>query len=276
MDERVRAWPHMLSTRVEYLLNNRTMNMIRRCSPRRCVWLVHLVALAWATLTTTGCQRTAEDVVHGFADYGHVAPYDADVRFIEQHLPDSLAALKEGLTHSNARVRCNTAHVIEKLGGKARQLSADVRAACGKERSWNVRSQLARCFYALGDNSQQTLTFLRSAFASEEHRYVRVSVAGSLVALSDADTESEAWSWLLLQLRPTDPPKKEDYDGWRRHWDLKCAAAFMSTKVTHEKAAVSEALGRLIADQATPDWIKDALSKLLSEMEEDSRDDSAP
>jgi hypothetical protein len=68
-------------------------------------------------------QRSVSDVVSAWGELGMYLPPEQDVEFIRDRLPQSLAALRAGLTNDTEHVRMSSAYVAEKLGPQASPLA---------------------------------------------------------------------------------------------------------------------------------------------------------
>lgn len=221
-----------------------------------------------SALLLTGCERSAYDVVRGWKDLGLTLPLDQDVTFIESRLPGSLKALRRGLTHSDVKVRCGTASVIERLGEKVRALSQDMQVAFGEEQAWNVRLYLTEGFIAIEDRSPATLTFLASAFESEPHEAVRTSLAGAIVRFGNEDKAGTAWQWLLEHVEPGNPSADVSEWAFRQHWAVRRAAAIAIGTAQHRTAETDAAVQRLCEHPDTPPWVRQQVEDAIREQTE--------
>ena len=231
-----------------------------------------LFAIVFAGLSC-GCSdlalpRTVSGVVSGWSSLGAKLPSKEDIAFIQDRLPDSLAALKAGLADEDGHVRMSSAYVVEKLGLKANSLSPYMLERLGSEPKFINRVYLASALAEVGQLDPAGVTQLEICFRSETNEQVKTEIAGALVRLCSVEEQPDAWHWLLasLQAFPPDPPEERDarYDFWERRW----SAAKHVRAVQGEEDVLLPLLRALASNPKTPAWvISQQVSETLGELE---------
>jgi hypothetical protein len=223
-------------------------------------------------LQQTSHPRTPASVVEAWANLGMYLPPAEDIAFLRANLPDSLGAIREGLTHDNESIRMRSAYVAEALGPEARSLVPDLLWRLQSDSSFIVRVYAASALPEIGQLDADGIQKLRDRFRTEEHPQVKTDLAGVLVRLRTAQDEPDAWQWLLHSLKAFPPNPPADGDEQHIFWEQRWGAVKHLRHVRGHDEELLPLLEALKANPKTPGWIIDQqVDAAITEIESRTR-----
>jgi hypothetical protein len=207
-----------------------------------------------------GCSEKPRSISNAVSDWGHLGMYlppEQDVAFVRDRLPESLVALRVGITNDTEHVRMSSAYVAEKLGAQARPLVPVMVERLQSEPAFIIRVYLASAIARIGGVDSNGVRRLEDTFRSEDNEQAKAHIAGALVRLRSAEEEPAAWGWLMQSLEafPPDPPAELDAQQifWERRWGAVEHLRFVRSK----DADLLPPLMALKTNPKTPRWVID-------------------
>jgi hypothetical protein len=212
--------------------------------------------------------QSASGVVSGWADLGMYLPSAQDVAFIRDRLPESLAALRAGLTNQTEHVRMSSAYVAEQLGPQANPLAPAMIERLQSEPAFIIRVYFASAIAATGQADSDAVRRLQDSFRSEDNEEAKTHIAGALVRLRSAAEEPAAWQWLLQSLEafPPDPPA--GFDAQQIFWERRWGAVKHLRAIRGKDDDILPLIRALEANPRTPRWLlEQQIAPAIAEME---------
>lgn len=216
--------------------------------------------------------RSVFGVVSSWAHLGIYLPPEEDIEFIRDRLPESLAALRAGLTSDSNDVRMSSAYVAEKLGPQANLLVPVLLGRLPSEPAFIIRVYLASALAEIGQVDSDGIRQLEESFRTEKNEQAKTHIAGALVRLRSPEEEPDAWQWLLqsLEVFPPDPPAESDAQHifWERRW----GAVKHLRAIRGKDDILLPPLRALKANSKTPRWvINQQITQAIAELESRTR-----
>jgi hypothetical protein len=187
--------------------------------------------------SATGCwqspQSKAEQYIADWDTRGASLPDKEQIRFFDNHLEATSAALCQALAHEDDSVRIGAAYVISEIGERAKLAGPGVLERLRIEPDETVRMYLVEALSSIGYDSDEAVSYLAKRFESldstndplhADYSYSeadeKITVAAALYVLSKDDAKPQylrfVTDWLKAPPNELTGPLLEGY--WQRRW----------------------------------------------------------
>ena len=192
-----------------------------------------------------------------WANMGMWLPDKEQVAFFSANIDGTKDVLTFKLTDPNSDVRQRAAYVIQEIGATAKPIQAALVTALAMEKVPLVRIYLCNALRAVGGDSDDSLTQLRTLYrASGDDKDAleqRIYSAAALSTLSkNAKEISECTEYVSRWLKP--PAKDLIPSELEKYWDLRWSAVNAVEHMTHAQDAVP-LLEKMLTEPNKRDWV---------------------